>query len=1167
MLFNRWVNSSIYLSGEFLQSDWSGGIGTGAKQFESSQNIITTAAGHLQLAEGAITGVLTSRIFDAGKPAGFGRVEITGTQGLVSIPGTHNLLPNASFEWGPQGSLEYWEATGSENGFITHTLVSDLPFQASAGHWAYLGQNSIQPSIAPVEVGLRTSIPIAVNPFLTYALSVDFRTPDGPSGTLTGSVIAYDKLGQEIGKIVAFTQTTTSTEWQRYTGTISFSSIPSEVATVRPQFIFNAPIIMRFMLDAIQFEPGIATPFHEGYDRSTFALYVRTGPTPTPDTSWTRWQEVSTYVPTELGQKRYLQYQIKMTRTNTEAPSPLVTRVRIKYITPSVLDWPVIGRDLQKTSFQPGSSDITKPMVRWRVSTGGRLRSSEMTDLDADGFPEFIFSEAGRIRAVSIKDGRDLWVSPYLQPEVSLVRVIDVNGDNRKEILVTATPRFTFIVLDGLTGQTLCHFENGWLHGYDAVWNTFKDVSGDGITDWVSTAFNGTNWVTYMWSFAKGFGEGGICHPVWQTPHPGWNHHATEAGDLDGDGHNEVVVFDPPIVKVLDGSTGKILAEYSQPGIYGELTELVLQDMDNDGSLEIIAHSWSGRVINGGNLSVLKYTKNQLTPLWTISNDTTWYYENTQKIVDASHDWNGDGFPDVVFNVSLRDMVQHVYIYDGQNGHLIKDLIRCWAVAGADFDGDGQIELLTVLNKPVRALQLLKSTNSKWEKRWSLEGTLLGILRLEEGTIPLIGLYHQGKLWIYQDKNNETPRLVKTLPVDVPISGLYITETNSGIFLGVSYQNGKVTFWNWETGLQQSEFQVGNWAAPVWAIPERQARATRLIFWSSTDQTAQVKFPSHTWRETVDPTSVSNNLLYPLYLTDNLNLQYFTQLGPQEKLIRSDTAQVWETPIHLKVLGYGNFNGKGRLDIFGLSPLGYIALDGDNGKILWTRAFSAYFPNVLAINDLNNDGYDDIIGIWGYAMSGIDGTLFRHYPSHEDARFFTVNLNEDPEPEIISAAGGYQVGVFAQDGRLLWSLPLADDGYETTDILPTFLDADGDQIMDIAIPNASGRLRILRGKDGKVLQDLFLSQGKIVSPETQKPSALSNAVSTDINGDGQVEVLVGSGDGWLYAIRARDGQIVWTYNFVYPIQDLILADVDGDAQVEVIVSVSDGYLYVVDQTP
>jgi outer membrane protein assembly factor BamB len=70
-------------------------------------------------------------------------------------------------------------------------------------------------------------------------------------------------------------------------------------------------------------------------------------------------------------------------------------------------------------------------------------------------------------------------------------------------------------------------------------------------------------------------------------------------------------------------------------------------------------------------------------------------------------------------------------------------------------------------------------------------------------------------------------------------------------------------------------------------------------------------------------------------------------------------------------------------------------------------------------------------------------------------------------------------------------------------------------------------------------------------------------VAMDVNGDGRVEFVVGGYDGWLYALDAATGALVWSLDLGAPVGDPIAADTDGDGLSEILAPTADGYLYAI----
>ncbi|WP_162144039.1 FG-GAP repeat domain-containing protein [Sorangium cellulosum] len=71
------------------------------------------------------------------------------------------------------------------------------------------------------------------------------------------------------------------------------------------------------------------------------------------------------------------------------------------------------------------------------------------------------------------------------------------------------------------------------------------------------------------------------------------------------------------------------------------------------------------------------------------------------------------------------------------------------------------------------------------------------------------------------------------------------------------------------------------------------------------------------------------------------------------------------------------------------------------------------------------------------------------------------------------------------------------------------------------------------------------------------------AISRNLTGRASAgpTALVGSTNGFLYAVDACSARLVWSYAFGSPVGSPSLADTDGDGHDDILVSVADGYLY------
>ncbi|MHA1770694.1 MAG: FG-GAP-like repeat-containing protein [Candidatus Thorarchaeota archaeon] len=132
----------------------------------------------------------------------------------------------------------------------------------------------------------------------------------------------------------------------------------------------------------------------------------------------------------------------------------------------------------------------------------------------------------------------------------------------------------------------------------------------------------------------------------------------------------------------------------------------------------------------------------------------------------------------------------------------------------------------------------------------------------------------------------------------------------------------------------------------------------------------------------------------------------------------------------------------------------------------------------------------------------------------------------------------------------LWS-------YTTGDAIvssPIIGDVDGDGRLEIIIGSQDHQVYALNGEDGTRLWSYTTGDWVDSSP------ALG-----DVDGDGKLEAIIGSRDGCLYALNGEDGTLLWSYDTSYwPISSAALGDVDDDGRLEVVIGSGNHAIYALD---
>jgi len=119
---------------------------------------------------------------------------------------------------------------------------------------------------------------------------------------------------------------------------------------------------------------------------------------------------------------------------------------------------------------------------------------------------------------------------------------------------------------------------------------------------------------------------------------------------------------------------------------------------------------------------------------------------------------------------------------------------------------------------------------------------------------------------------------------------------------------------------------------------------------------------------------------------------------------------------------------------------------------------------------------------------------------------------------------------------------------------PAVADVNGDGLLEVVFGSDDQHIYALRGSDGVVAWSF----------ETDGP-VRSSPVACDINGDGVMEVVAGSDDSNVYALNGVDGRVVWETRCEGPVRSApAIADIDCDGLLEIVVTGQDSSVYAMD---
>jgi hypothetical protein len=265
------------------------------------------------------------------------------------------------------------------------------------------------------------------------------------------------------------------------------------------------------------------------------------------------------------------------------------------------------------------------------------------------------------------------------------VRVIDLDGDGRAEVLAPGPGRLTVLARLGSDGGPPLVVREAADAGDNPVAVAAGDLDGDGRTD-LAIANHDTHYITVLLAGPDGFGPARHID-VDVSPHP----HAVALADLDEDGRPELLVDDrnAEALRVLraDGAGG--FEAVGRIDVGGDpYRGMVIADVDDDEHLDIVTPNPDRVAIQLGDGT------------GAFSPGPTLQPRGFRPFAIAVGDFDGDGVADIAAGSGEGPAGAEIWLGDGGGrfrpapGSPFTIAAGPTAAAAADIDGDGVDDLL-----------------------------------------------------------------------------------------------------------------------------------------------------------------------------------------------------------------------------------------------------------------------------------------------------------------------------------------------------------------------------------------------------------------------------------------------------------------------------------------
>lgn len=221
------------------------------------------------------------------------------------------------------------------------------------------------------------------------------------------------------------------------------------------------------------------------------------------------------------------------------------------------------------------------------------------------------------------------------------------------------------------------------------------------------------------------------------------------------------------------------------------------------------------------------------------------------------------------------------------------------------------------------------------------------------------------------------------------------------------------------------------------------------------------------------------------------------------------------------------------------------------GETVWSRSIEAEGgASRVLLSDIDGDGNQEaLVGTEDSQLVVLEGDSGSERWRRPMANMFNrgtrvsgiavANLEGNGDLSVLAGTEGWFVNAFAFDGSPKWAEWFRYHAITALQVV----DTDGDGKAEVLVGTEYYTPLTVHNFDGSFRWSTFEQVGSHGNATTPRRGiGLKHMVLCDLDRDGVLEVVYGTEDGWIYAVKSQDGAELWHTNLVGEITGLVVLE-------------------------